>query len=36
MTITQATDVMIIKSKCNDNEMTKTETRAEMKTKIIK
>ena len=35
MTTTQTTDIMIVKSKNNDDEMTKTEIKAEIKTKMM-
>ena len=35
MTIAQTTDVMIVKSKNNDDEMTKAEIKAEMKIKMM-
>ena len=35
MTTTQATNIMIVKSENNDDEMTKTETRTKMKAKMM-
>ena len=36
MTTAQATNIMIIKSKNNDDEMMKTKTKAETKTEVMK